>query len=70
MKLPERDHLHPAEVRVLALIADGCGDEEIGEKLAVSPHTIKSQVRAIRHVLGARNRTHAVAKAFRSGLIS
>lgn len=43
---PEFDHqLSPAEMRVMALIYDGLSEEEIGDRLRLSPLTIHTHVR-------------------------
>jgi DNA-binding NarL/FixJ family response regulator len=61
----KRDHA----VRVLRLAAEGMTDAEIAAELVYSTETIKWRWDGIRDMLGARNRTHAVAQAFRAGWI-
>jgi ATP/maltotriose-dependent transcriptional regulator MalT len=58
------------ELDVLALIAQGCSNSEIGEQLALSPETIKTHVRRIIARLNARNRAHAVAIGIALGSIT
>ena len=58
------------EIEVLNLISDGLVNREIGKRLFLSEETVKSHVRALLTKLGARSRAHAVAVAFRRGLIS
>jgi len=53
--------LSSREREVLNLIAQGFSNREIGTQLNISEETVKSQVRAILHKFGARNRAHAVA---------
>lgn len=53
--------LTPRERDVLERLAEGHATEEIAELLHVSPHTIRSRVKAILRKLNARNREHAVA---------
>ena len=62
--------LTPREAQVLRLAADGATSEEIAAALHLTEHTVKSHLKRIQGKLGARNRTHAVAVALRSGLIS
>jgi DNA-binding CsgD family transcriptional regulator len=62
--------LTPREVEVLKLGADGATSEEIATTLHLTEHTVKSHLKRIQGKLGARNRTHAVALALRSGLIT
>ena len=62
--------LTPREAEVLRLGADGATSEEIASALHLTEHTVKSHLKRIQGKLGARNRTHAVALALRSGLIT
>ncbi len=57
------------ELELLQLMADGLSDPEIAEKLSLSPKTIRSRQHALRMKMQARSRTHAVAIAFRRGLL-
>jgi DNA-binding NarL/FixJ family response regulator len=57
------------ELQLLALMADGLTDAEIAEKLSISPKTMRSRLHALRMKMHARTRTHAVAIAFRRGLL-
>lgn len=57
------------ELQVLRLIADGLSHDQAAERLAVSVQTVKTHMRNIRQLLGARNSTHAVAIAFERGLL-
>ena len=58
------------EIEVLNLISDGLVNREIGKRLFLSEETVKSHVRALLTKLQARSRAHAVAVAFRRGLIT
>jgi DNA-binding CsgD family transcriptional regulator len=51
------------DVEVLALVAQGHTNAEIGAALYISEETVKSHLRHIIAKMGARNRTHAVAIA-------
>lgn len=57
------------ELRVLALLADGCTTSEIARELAYSERTVKNAIQALTSRLHLRNRSHAVAYAVRQGLI-
>ena len=46
------------ELQILHLIIDGYNNKEIGQKLNLSPHTIKCRISQIIAKTGARNRTH------------
>ena len=58
------------EIDVLELISEGLGNREIGSRLFLSEETVKSHIRHILAKLQARSRAHAVALAFRHGLIA
>lgn len=64
-----RQPLTAHEKRILSAAADGLTNREIGNSFFVSEETIKSHVKHILEKLGARNRTHAVALAYRDGLL-
>ncbi len=57
------------ERQVIALASHGKKNREIAVALAVGEETIKSHVKNSLKKLGARDRTHAVAKCLRSGMI-
>jgi len=54
---------------VLRLMAEGRANKEIARELGVSPATVKTHVAQVIAVMGAANRTEAVARARESGLI-
>ena len=58
------------EKSILALLGEGLTNREIGERLHISPLTVKTHLQAIFEKLGVSDRAHAVATAFRRGLIS
>ena len=57
------------ELEVLQLVADGLENREIAARLFLSVETIKTHVRHVFEALNARSRAHAVAIAFRTGLL-
>jgi DNA-binding NarL/FixJ family response regulator len=57
------------ELELLTLMADGLTDAEIAEKLSISAKTMRSRLHTLRMKMQARTRTHAVAIAFRRGLL-
>ena len=61
--------LHPREVEVLRLVAEGHDTVEIARKLNYSERTVKNVIHQITQRLGLRNRPHAVAYAIRRGLL-
>jgi DNA-binding NarL/FixJ family response regulator len=58
------------EYQVLQLIADGLENQAIAKVLFVSVETVRTHVKSILRKLGARDRTHAVAVAFRTGVLT
>lgn len=57
------------ERTVLTLLTAGLNNNEIAEKLVISPSTVKSHVSNILAKLGVENRTEAVAEAVRHHLV-
>jgi DNA-binding NarL/FixJ family response regulator len=62
--------LTPREIQVLELLAEGLANKAIAERLAISDQTVKFHVASIYGKLGAANRTDAVRRAVRRGLIT
>jgi DNA-binding NarL/FixJ family response regulator len=58
------------EIQVLELLAEGLPNKAIAERLGISDQTVKFHVAAISGKLGAANRTDAVRRAVRQGLIT
>ncbi len=64
------ESLSSRELAVLRLIALGCSNQEISDKLFISLHTVKTHARHINGKLGVERRTQAVARAKSLGLLS
>ena len=58
------------EVQVLELMAEGLSNKAIAARLDISDQTVKFHVASISGKLGASNRTDAVRRAVRQGLIT
>ena len=58
------------EVQVLELLAEGLPNKAIAARLGISDQTVKFHVSSISGKLGAANRTDAVRRAVRRGLIT
>ncbi len=62
--------LTPREIEVLGLVAEGLRNREIANCLGLSLSTVKAHVNSILEKLDAQDRTEAVTRALRRGLIS
>ncbi|WDY57258.1 LuxR C-terminal-related transcriptional regulator [Pseudomonas sp. PSKL.D1] len=58
------------ELSVLELIAQGCSNQQISERLFISLHTVKTHASHINSKLGVERRTQAVARAKSLGLLN
>jgi DNA-binding NarL/FixJ family response regulator len=58
------------EIQVLELLAEGLPNKAIASRLGISDQTVKFHVSSISGKLGAANRTDAVRRAVRRGLIT
>ena len=61
--------LSSRELAVLQLIAQGCSNQEISDRLFISLHTVKTHASHINSKLGVERRTQAVARAQEIGLL-
>ena len=62
--------LTPREIDVLELLAEGLPNKAIAERLGISDQTVKFHVASIAAKLGASNRTDAVRRGVRRGLVT
>ncbi len=62
--------LTPPELRVLIQVARGSNNPRIAADLFLSQCTVETHLRRLRAKLGARDRSHAVALAYQSGLFT
>jgi two-component system nitrate/nitrite response regulator NarL len=62
--------LTPREIEVLELVAEGLSNKAIAGRLGISDQTVKFHLASVSGKLGASNRTDAVRRAVRSGLIT
>ncbi len=68
-RAPELDHLTDREREVMALVAEGLTNDEIAERLFMSPATAKTHVSRAMIKLNARDRAQLVVFAYESGLV-
>jgi DNA-binding NarL/FixJ family response regulator len=66
----KEEPLTPREIQVLELVAEGLSNKRIAARLDISDQTVKFHVSSICGKLGAVNRTDAVRRALRRGLIT
>lgn len=59
--------LNESSSKLLGLLAQGLSDGEIGQRLYMSPHTVKHAIERLREDVGARNRIALAAWAGRYG---
>lgn len=64
------ESLTAREIEVLELVAEGLPNKTIAARLGISDQTVKFHVASIAGKLGAANRTDAVRRAVRHGLIA
>jgi DNA-binding NarL/FixJ family response regulator len=64
------DPLTSREIEVVELLAEGLSNKAIAARLRISDQTVKFHVSSICGKLAAANRTDAVRRAIRRGLIS
>ena len=67
---PVVDALTPREIDVLELVAEGLSNKAIAVRLGISDQTVKFHLASITGKLGAINRTDAVRRGVRQGLIT
>jgi PAS domain S-box-containing protein len=67
---PPVDPLSPREHEVLALLARGYTNREIGDELIITPHTVKIHVEHILAKLEVSDRTQAAVRAIELGFLT
>jgi DNA-binding NarL/FixJ family response regulator len=64
------ESLTPREIEVLELVAEGLPNKAVAARLGISDQTVKFHLTSLSGKLGASNRTDAVRRAVRRGLIA
>jgi DNA-binding NarL/FixJ family response regulator len=67
---PFREPLTAREIEVLEGLAEGLSNRGIAARLGISDQTVKFHVASLMAKLGAANRTDAVRRAAREGLVT
>lgn len=65
----ETIHFSPREIEVLNLLAEGESTTSAADALHLSEYTVRDYITSIMQKMDARNRTEAVARAIRKGVI-
>lgn len=68
--MPAVEPLTAREIQVLERLAEGLSNKAIAARLGISDQTVKFHVASIAGKLGAQNRTDAVRRAVRRGLVT
>lgn len=71
---PREAHVDPTELtakqlQVLMLAAGGHTNAEIGQRMYLAENTVKTHMAQVFRKIGARDRAHAVAIAYQTGLM-
>jgi DNA-binding NarL/FixJ family response regulator len=64
-----REELSPRELEVLSLVAQGCTNKDVAQRLFISDKTVRNHVTSCMLKLQAKDRTEAVTRAIERGLI-
>ena len=68
---PERKgRVSPRQLEILRLVAKGMSNDEIAQRLVLSPATAKTHVSRIMTKLGVRDRAQLVVLAYESALVT
>jgi DNA-binding NarL/FixJ family response regulator len=66
-KMPQDPELHPRELQILDLAAQGKGNKEIGSQLCISERTVQTHLVNIFRKLRVNSRTEAIIRALKEG---
>lgn len=66
----EAEKLSPREHQILRLVAEGMGNRDIADKLAISRYTVECHVKNIYRKLAVSSRTRAINTARQRGLLA
>lgn len=64
------EELTPREMEVLELLAEGLSNDEIAQRLVISPHTVARHRENLMRKLGLHSKSELVKYAIRKGIIS
>ncbi|MEM9500800.1 MAG: helix-turn-helix transcriptional regulator [Pseudomonadota bacterium] len=67
--LSDGPQLTTREREILVLVARGLSTKEVAQQVEIAPRTVDRHIENARLKLGAKNRTHMVARAIIEGLL-
>ena len=70
MRAPAEESLSAREIEVLALVARGASNRQVGRELHISEATVKTHLIHIFDKLGVADRTAAVTTALERGILA
>ena len=65
----KRPSLSEREIEIVRLVAKGFSNDELAERIHLSPDTVKAHLRHVYEKLGVESRVEAVTEAMRTGLV-
>ena len=57
------------EQQILELVADGLSSKQVAQQIGIAPRTVDRHIENLRHKMGARNKSHLIAKAVAYGTL-
>jgi ATP/maltotriose-dependent transcriptional regulator MalT len=69
LRTPAQEQLTPREAEVLAVVARGLSNAEVGQTLSIGESTVKTHLLRIFAKLGVDDRTAAVTLAYERGIL-
>jgi DNA-binding NarL/FixJ family response regulator len=69
LRTPAQEQLTPREAEVLAVVARGLSNAEVGQALSIGESTVKTHLLRIFAKLGVDDRTAAVTLAYERGIL-
>jgi DNA-binding NarL/FixJ family response regulator len=67
---PPLDSLSERELEIIKLLAQGLNNRAVAQQLYLAEGTVKNYISTILQKLNARDRTHAVTRAYELGLLT
>lgn len=68
-ELQDDPGLTEREREILELVAEGLSSKQVAQHIGIAPRTVDRHIENLRHKMGARNKSHLVAKAVAFGTL-